>query len=606
MGKLRRNVNDILKTIKLVAHLDQVVLPTSLIASVINAVVPLVIVLGNTAIINAIVRGNLAQAKSMTIAIYASSIGLYIVSSLIQKISDTHAVRANEMLRISIHEAWEKVSFQSLVTTEYFSKMMKSESSFRYSGGIAVFCHQVQSLVTGLVTALGSLGLLIWLSAVGFLSSSLMTVATITTLLFLIVFEILLLKAFQHLTTGNIKLFGGLMIIERKMNYFLMSIINKYEILKSVKMWGTAELIQERYLESWKRERNANHKLVWNDYVSQIVAALMTANIVIWMFSLVLLKIRAGLLPVGQLNTLFGGIVQISAAIATIATTWQRTLRFQNQMTYVNDILKEKTMLDSESDFGKEHPTIKGQNVIRFDHVSFGYDSDHEVIHDLSFEFELSGISAVIGENGSGKTTLVKLMLGLLQPTRGSISLNGQDIRKIRPEEYFDLFKVVFQDFRVFDITVGENVTASVKYNHERMKDAVFDQHLSDWIATLPNHEDSLVGMYSKNNLQPSGGQRQQMAIARANFKNGIFQILDEPSSKLDPLQEVAVFSKVAALSNQTPSLFITHRIGVVGLANTIIVLKKGEIVGVGTKADLLKSSAYFREIWDSQAALYN
>lgn len=350
----------------------------------------------------------------------------------------------------------------------------------------------------------------------------------------------------------------------------------------------------------------ANHNLVWNEYASQIVATLMTSNIVIWMFGLVLLKIHTGILPVGQLNTLFGGIVQISAAVATIASTWQRVLRFQNQMTYVNDILKEKTILDSENDFGKEHPRIKEHNVISFDHVSFGYDSDNEVIHNLSFNFEISGISAIIGENGSGKTTLVKLMLGLLQPTRGSISLNEQDIRRIRPNEYFDLFKVVFQDFRVFDITIGENIAASVKYDHERMKNFVFDQNLRDWISTLPNREDSLVGMYSESNLQPSGGQRQQMAIARANFKNGIYQILDEPSSKLDPIQEISVFSKIARLSNKTPSLFITHRIGVVGLADTIIVLKKGKIVGVGTKKDLLRSSAYFRKIWDSQASLYN
>ncbi|TGD18267.1 ABC transporter ATP-binding protein [Levilactobacillus suantsaiihabitans] len=176
----------------------------------------------------------------------------------------------------------------------------------------------------------------------------------------------------------------------------------------------------------------------------------------------------------------------------------------------------------------------------------------------------------------------------------------------MRPNEYFDLFKVVFQDFQVFDVTIGDNIAAAVKYNHEQMKNAISDQSLREWIAALPQHEDTLVGMYTENNLQPSGGQKQQIAIARANFKNGIYQILDEPSSKLDPIQEVAVFSKIAALSNKLPSLFITHRVGVVGLANTIIVLKKGKIVGVGTKEDLLRSSAYFRKIWDSQASLYH
>lgn len=510
------------------------------------------------------------------------------------------------MLRVLIHEAWEKVDFQSLVTAEYFGKMMKSESSFRYSGGIAVFCHQIQDLTNGAVTVIGSLGLLLWLSFVGFGSSGLTIVVTFTALLFLLAFELLLAKVFRYLTNKNISLFGGLMVLERKMNYFLMSIINKYEILKSVKMWGMGALIQGRYLESWKEEKKANHQLVWNDYTSQIVAALMTSNIVIWMFSLVLFKIHEGLLPVGQLNTLFGGIIQISVAVATIASAWQRSLRFQNQMTYVEEILKGKEGIDTEAGFGQEHPNVRKRNVISFDHVSFGYNTDNEVIHDLSFDFELSGISAVIGENGSGKTTLVKLMLGLLRPTKGKVLLNGQDILKIRSSEYFALFKVVFQDFRVFDMTVGENIAASTRYDRQRMKNSIFNQGLKDWIASLPNHEDSLVGMYGESNLQPSGGQKQQMAIARSNYKNGIYQILDEPSSKLDPIKEVEIFSQVTALSKEIPSLFITHRIGVVGLANNIIILKKGKIMGVGTKEDLLKNSAYFRKMWDSQASLYN
>ncbi|MFD1231659.1 ATP-binding cassette domain-containing protein [Levilactobacillus namurensis] len=586
-------------------HIDKAALPASVIMSIINAIVPLVIVLGNTAIINAIVRGKLYHAKSMVLIVYSVSIVLYIVSSLMQKISNTRAVKANETLRILIHEAWERVSFQSLVTAEYFSKMMKSESSFRYSGGIVVFCHQIQNLTGGLVTVFGSFGLLIWLTSVGFLSSTLMVISTLTTLSFLLIFEMLLLRVFRHLTNGNITLFARLMVLERKMNYFLMSIINKYEILKSVKTWGTAGLIQKRYLDSWNLEKKTNHQLVWNDYISQIIAALMISNIVVWMFSLVILKIRMGFLPVGQLNTLFGGVVQISAAVATIASTWQRTMRFQNQMAYVNDILKEKRILDSQDDSGEEYPVIREHNIISFDHVSFGYNSGNEVIHNLSFNFELSGISAIIGENGSGKTTLVKLMLGLLRPTKGNIFWNGQNIREIQSDEYFGLFKVVFQDFRIFDVTIGENITASDDYNHEQMKSAIFDQNLKDWISALPNHENSLVGMYGESNLQPSGGQKQQMAIARSNYKNGIYQILDEPSSKLDPIQEVSFFSKVAMLSSKTPSLFITHRIGVVGLAGTIIVLRSGKIVGVGTKKSLLRNSLYFRKIWDSQASLY-
>ena len=93
--------------------------------------------------------------------------------------------------------------------------------------------------------------------------------------------------------------------------------------------------------------------------------------------------------------------------------------------------------------------------------------------------------------------------------------------------------------------------------------------------------------------------------MARAQYKRGIYQILDEPSAAMDPLKELALFTKIKRLSKETPSLFITHRIGAVTLANQIILLKAGRIEDIGTREELLQRSAYFRELWQSQAELY-
>ena len=128
---------------------------------------------------------------------------------------------------------------------------------------------------------------------------------------------------------------------------------------------------------------------------------------------------------------------------------------------------------------------------------------------------------------------------------------------------------------------------------------------IDSWVAHLPKQAATEIGSYQQGNFQPSGGQRQQLAVARAQYKRGIYQILDEPSAAMDPLKELALFTKIKRLSKETPSLFITHRIGAVTLANQIILLKAGRIEDIGTREELLQRSAYFRELWQSQAELY-
>lgn len=128
---------------------------------------------------------------------------------------------------------------------------------------------------------------------------------------------------------------------------------------------------------------------------------------------------------------------------------------------------------------------------------------------------------------------------------------------------------------------------------------------IDSWVEHLPKQAATEIGSYQQGNFQPSGGQRQQLAVARAQYKRGIYQILDEPSAAMDPLKELALFTKIKRLSKETPSLFITHRIGAVTLANQIILLKAGRIEDIGTREELLQRSAYFRELWQSQAELY-
>lgn len=589
-------------TVRFIYHFGKSLFSLTLLISILNAVAPLIVILGNIQILNQILSNQRQSIMRIVLDFYSAAAVAYVGAAILQRFLDIASVRANERLKTAIYEAWEKVDFQQLETQGYFSKMMKSEASFRYSGGIPAFFTQFQNLIQSLVTIVAGLGLIGWIVMVGATKSSSLGIVIGMALLLILLGEYGLVLIYQKLTHSNIKLFKYLMNLERKMNYFLMNIVNSYENIKAIKMWGLREPIQNRYRTTWKSEKSANHKLIINDNLSQIVTAIMASFATLVLFILVVFKIKEGLLPIGQLNTLFGSVVQMTSAVSVMIATWQQFLRFQNQMQYVSDILpSEKPTASSD----RATLPLRTKNVIEFVHVSFAYADGPEVLHDISLKLDLQGVTALVGVNGSGKSTLVKLLLGLYRPTKGKILFNGQDISKFTQADYFSLFKVVFQDYAIFDFSIAQNISASVDQDQRRLRDVMMSSGIAKWADRLPNQEKTAIGTYSQENFQPSGGQRQQIAVARAQYKYGIYQILDEPSAAMDPIKELRLFSKIKQVSRDTPSLFITHRIGAVTLANKIILLRDGQIDAIGTKSSLLRQSAYFRELWHSQADMY-
>jgi ATP-binding cassette subfamily B protein len=338
-----------------------------------------------------------------------------------------------------------------------------------------------------------------------------------------------------------------------------------------------------------------------NGYQSQLAAGLLTWVPTLLIFTVLFLKIAAGIIPIGQVNTFFGAITQLTAAASLIVSTWQQFLRFENQMAFVWTNIEV-----SRNDLvATVKPQVQPQNELVFDDVSFQYTDGRQAIDHLSFKLPLHGTMALIGVNGSGKSTLVKLLLGLYKPTAGRILFNGQDVARLNQTEYQALFKAAFQDFEVFDIAIAENIAASTHNVPHRLAAATAGLNMDSWLAQLPQGVETVIGDYSTANFQPSGGQRQQIALARSYYKDGIYQVLDEPTSALDPLRELAMFAQLKKLSRNVPSLFVTHRVGAASLADEIILLKDGRLVDRGSKDELLARSDYFRTLWRQQSDMY-
>ena len=232
---------------------------------------------------------------------------------------------------------------------------------------------------------------------------------------------------------------------------------------------------------------------------------------------------------------------------------------------------------------------------------------DSYALHRVNIRFKVGQRLAVVGMNGSGKTTFIKLMCRLYDPTEGCIMLNGINIRKYDYDEYLSLFSVVFQDFKLFSFTIGQNIAAASAYDSEKALSCLEAAGLGDRAAEMPNGlETYLYRDFDNDGIEISGGEAQKLALARALYKDAPFIILDEPTASLDPISEYEIYSRFNDIAQDKTTVFISHRLASCRFCDRIAVFDCGSIVQSGTHDELLgdERGKYF-ELWNAQAQYY-
>ena len=245
---------------------------------------------------------------------------------------------------------------------------------------------------------------------------------------------------------------------------------------------------------------------------------------------------------------------------------------------------------------------------VEFKDVSFKYPgSDIYALRHVSMKFKISGRLAVVGMNGSGKTTFIKLLCRLYDPTEGKILLNRIDIRKYRYEDYLNIFSVVFQDFQLPALPLGENVAASAIYDRERVIDALEKAGFGERLAHLPNGLDTyLYHQLKEDGVSISGGEAQKIAIARALYKDAPFLILDEPTAALDPIAEAEIYSNLNNIIDDKTAIYISHRLSSCRFCDDILVFHEGNVIQQGNHDTLVADTAgKYYELWNAQAQYY-
>lgn len=296
-----------------------------------------------------------------------------------------------------------------------------------------------------------------------------------------------------------------------------------------------------------------------------------------------------------------------------VAATWILIGLFDDIMATIKNGLFVKNLKDFmeyEEKISEDQDGIMPSETIEsieFDHVSFSY-QEEQTIKDLSFTIHNNEVIAFVGHNGAGKTTLIKLLFRLYDPTEGVIRLNGTDIKEYNLRAYRNLFAAAFQDYKIFGMTVKNNVLMGKHYENEEelVREALKKSGVYEKIKSLPEEIHTMMTKeFDEEGAVLSGGECQKIVVARAFVKPSPIKVFDEPSSALDPIAEYDLYNNIMKDGENRTMIFISHRLSSVKNADRVFMLEQGGIIEEGTHHELMQMDGSYAQMYKKQAMNY-
>lgn len=315
-------------------------------------------------------------------------------------------------------------------------------------------------------------------------------------------------------------------------------------------------------------------------------------------------EVFANSLPLGNFTIYLSSVDQFSSSLGQFMSTYVDLL---GRSYKVDDLVNFMNIPMRQLLSGNKTPCINRDSIIEFRNVSFRYlGSDKYALNDLNLTLNLSEKLCIVGRNGSGKSTFIKLLTRLYFPTEGEIFLDGVNINEYDYRQYQALFSPVFQDFQLFYMSLRQNICLNNQVDEILLKKTYEDSFLNKLIDTLPYSDETQVYKWEcSDGFEPSGGEAQRIAIARALYRNGEIFLLDEPTAALDPDAEYEIYTQFHNMINGKCAVFITHRLSAVQLADKVAVFDDGHVAEYGTHEELYAKGGIYTEMFDKQAQFY-
>lgn len=381
------------------------------------------------------------------------------------------------------------------------------------------------------------------------------------------------------------------------------NIINDFSYAKELRLYHLSKWILTFLRNCWKKQIQTQKKMESKIFWIRLIELALEVLRNILTYGYVILQILRESI----------GVADFTMYISTIFSAMEKCFLIIDDMAFLvmqnPDINDFRSFICEAAEDSKKMDMPAGPYTIEFQHVFFRYPGKEDyVVKDVSFTIRSGTRLALVGKNGSGKTTLLKLLMGLYTVSEGKILCNGMNIADLDREQYFRIFSTVFQDVVPLEYTLAENISLQDVQSQDvpRINDCLYKVGLWDKIRVLPEGIHTFLGKSMSNQgIQLSGGETQQLLIARALYHDGEIMIMDEPASALDPLREQEIYKLMDKLAKDKTGIYVSHRLVSTQWCDQVFLLEDGRILESGSHETLMRKNGAYAQMWKIQAQYY-
>lgn len=405
----------------------------------------------------------------------------------------------------------------------------------------------------------------------------------------------------------EIKCYGQLAKINRIFSYFGWEIVD-FRYGKDVRLYEAQDMLVEKWdtttdesVGTWRYQTNTQLPIhLWMN-----VMALLRNFITYFWGGVLAVK---GIITIGSATQLIEAASSLDSTLGGLVWNIQELIKRSNYAYEYVLFAKYPERMTKGTRKVRE-----GLHEIEFKNVSFSYPgTKNKILDDINIKIVPREKLSIVGLNGAGKTTFIKLLCRLYDPTEGVILLDGTDIREYDLSSYVMQFAPVFQDFKMFSFSIEENIAADDEKTltddeKKRCMDVVKKLELEKFLDKLPNGINTkITKIFDEAGVEPSGGEQQKLALARALYKDSPVLILDEPTAALDPIAEYEIYRQFNELVENKTAFYISHRLSSCKFCDYIAVFSGGKIAEYGTHDELVAiNDGIYAGMFEAQAQYY-
>lgn len=604
-----KNLKTVFAAFREMHRLEKRVIPTAVTVAFVTAIMPFVNIWFTSKIIDLL--GNAANIK--TLAVYIGlAVGINAVLFFVNYyLGDMQFVYRSLMYNKELQRISSKlldIEYQKLENSKFKELVHKhSEAQDRVFSSFVQLVWMMRDFISGALTLIISVVIITPLLKIGFMktgNSFFERPAFILTIFGAIaVMAVIILVVAVKMNKAWFKASDEYSRLDRIFYYFL-NMFSDYNTGKEIRIYKEQDLIKHTATDKLLTDgEKILKKASANTARQSSFVAILGALVGFGIYLFIGVKGLYGLFGIGSLVLYCGAFMQIIGGIMKMAVTFGKTAEMVPLVNYYFEIVNT----ENEMTYGNKTLDLSNGFNIEFKNVSFKYPgTENYALQNVNLSIKNGEHLAVVGRNGSGKTTFIKLMCRLYDVTDGEILINGVNIKEYTKESIINLYSVVFQDFKIFSVSLKDNICAGSTLDNNKLYSCLESANIADRTRKMPKKENTyLYKDLDKSGVEISGGEAQKLALARALYKDAPVVVLDEPTAALDPIAENEIYSRFNSFVENKTAIYISHRLSSCVFCDKVAVFDKSRLVESGTHKELLSADGKYFELWNAQAKYY-